>query len=122
MQQDSDYVISDGVAIFTLNNPPVNSLSAVQRATLHAQMLHASKRDDVKAIVLIGTGSAFCGGAEIKEFNTPAQAASPRMPELIEGCDGIDKYLVAAIDGFAFGAGLELALAFHYRVAWQEGA
>ncbi len=120
MQQDSDYVISDGVAILTLNNPPVNSLSAVQRATLHAQMLHASKRDDVKAIVLIGTGSAFCGGAEIKEFNTPAQAASPRMPELIEGCDGIDKYLVAAIDGFAFGAGLELALAFHYRVATPQ--
>ncbi|SOE70986.1 3-hydroxyacyl-CoA dehydrogenase [Burkholderia sp. D7] len=117
MQQDSDYVISDGVAILTLNNPPVNSLSAAQRATLRSQMLHASKRDDVKAIVLIGTGSAFCGGAEIKEFNTPAQAALPRMPELIEGCDGIDKLLIAAIDGFAFGAGLELALAFHYRVA-----
>jgi 3-hydroxyacyl-CoA dehydrogenase len=114
---DSDYAIVNDVAILTLNNPPVNSLSAAQRATLRAQMLHASKRDDVKAIVLIGSGSAFCGGAEIREFNTPAQAASPRMPELIEGCDEIDKLLIAAIDGFAFGAGLELALAFHYRVA-----
>src|SRR5260370_28759253 len=111
------YPVTNGVAILRLDNPPVNSLSHAQRSALRAQLLDASRRDDVAAIVLIGAGTAFCGGAEIREFNTPAQAAFPRMPELIEACDGIDKILVAAIEGFAYGAGLELALAFHYRVA-----
>jgi 3-hydroxyacyl-CoA dehydrogenase len=78
---------------------------------------HAAARSDVRAIVISGKGGVFCGGADVREFNTPAQRMSPIMPELIEGCDKIDKVLVAAIEGFAYGAGLELALALHYRVS-----
>lgn len=113
----SELYLIDGVAVLTLDNPPVNSLSGAERLRVHTQLREAARRDDVKAIVLIGLGRAFCGGAEISEFNTPAQRQSPTMPELIEGCDTIPKIMIAAIDGFAFGAGLELALAFHYRVA-----
>jgi 3-hydroxyacyl-CoA dehydrogenase len=120
VSQETRIQVANGVAVVTLDNPPVNSLSAAQRVRLREQLLSAAQRDDVQAIVVTGGAAAFCGGAEIREFNTPAQRTSPTMPELIEGCDTIDKILIAAIGGFAFGAGLELAMAFHYRIATPE--
>lgn len=117
MHPASDYPVQDGVAILSLDNPPVNSLSGAQRGRLGAMLNDAAQRSDVQAIVITGKGHIFCGGADVREFNTPAQKMSPIMPELIEGCDRIDKVVVAAIEGFAYGAGLELALALHYRVA-----
>jgi 3-hydroxyacyl-CoA dehydrogenase len=120
MHPASDYPTVDGVAILSLDNPPVNSLSGAQRGRLGAMLQHAAARSDVQAIVITGKDGIFCGGADVREFNTPAQRMSPIMPELIEGCDKIDKVLVAAIEGFAYGAGLELALALHYRVTTPE--
>jgi len=117
MDMESAYVVRDGVAVVSFDNPPVNSLSATQRKRLHEQIRHAAARKDIQAIIVTGGAGPFCGGAEIREFNTPAQKASPTMPELIEGLDGINKILIAAIGGFAYGAGLEFAMAMHYRVA-----
>jgi len=117
MDMESAYSVTEGIAVVTFQNPPVNSLSAVQRKSLQDQLRHAAARDDVSAIILTGGARPFCGGAEIREFNTAAQLSSPTMPELIEGCDTLGKPLIAAIGGFAFGAGLELALAMHYRIA-----
>ena len=108
------------VGVVTLNNPPVNALSpAVAQQILDAV---ESLRDDasVRAVVLIGGGRAFCGGADINEFGqitsgqVPA-AASP-IPRLLEAIEQFPKPVVCAIHGFAFGGGLELAMACHYRV------
>jgi 3-hydroxyacyl-CoA dehydrogenase len=117
MSTQFNYPVINGVAVISLESPPVNSLSGALRVHLDRQIRDAVSRSEVKAVILIGANNVFCGGAEIREFNTPAQRMQPTMPQLIEGLDGIDKILIAAIDGFALGAGLELVLACHYRVA-----
>src|SRR5882757_1112187 len=112
--------IDDGIAIITINNPPVNALSpGVPEGILEA--IEKIDRDDiVKAAVLIGGGRTFVAGADIKEFGKMTSGKGHRgagmLPMLlrIEDCR---KPVVMAIHGTAFGGGLELAMAGHYRVA-----
>jgi 3-hydroxyacyl-CoA dehydrogenase len=106
-----------GVAVLRLANPPVNSISAALRVALGQALAEADADPAVRAIVLAGDGGVFCGGAEVREFNTPAQRQSPTLPKLHRIQDGLRKPLVAAIEGFAFGGGLEVALACHWRLA-----
>ena len=114
------------VGVVTLNNPPVNALStAVAEQILDA--VETLRGDaSVRAVVLIGGGRAFCGGADINKFGqitsgqVPA-AASP-IPRLLEAVEQFPKPVVCAIHGFAFGGGLELAMACHYRVGGGDGA
>jgi 3-hydroxyacyl-CoA dehydrogenase len=117
MSEAAPYSVRDGIAVITMNNPPVNSMSAANRAHVGAALTGADADPAVKAVVLIGSDKAFSGGAEIREFNTEKARASPVLPELNDIQDGMKKPLVAAIGGFALGGGLELALGCHYRVA-----
>ena len=116
----AQYSVTDGVAVITMNNPPVNSMSAANRAVVGAGLQKAEADPAVKAVVLIGSEKAFSGGAEIREFNTDKARASPVLPELNDMQDALTKPLVAAIGGFALGGGLELALGCHYRVAMPK--
>ncbi|HEY8067479.1 MAG TPA: 3-hydroxyacyl-CoA dehydrogenase NAD-binding domain-containing protein [Burkholderiales bacterium] len=111
------YSVRDGIAVVTMNNPPVNSMSAANRVHVGGALTKADADPAVKAIVLIGSEKAFSGGAEIREFNTDKSRVRPVLPELNDIQDGLKKPLVAAIGGFALGGGLELALGCHYRVA-----
>jgi 3-hydroxyacyl-CoA dehydrogenase len=110
----------NGIAIITINNPPVNALSpGVPEGILEA-IENIDKDDSIDAAVLIGGGRTFIAGADIKEFGkmtsgTRARGAGMlRMLLRIEDCR---KPVVMAIHGTAFGGGLELAMAGHYRVA-----
>ena len=69
------------------------------------------------AIVLTGADGLFSGGADIREFGTPASTAEPTLRQLIELVETSAKPVVAAITGTCLGGGLELAMAAHYRVA-----
>jgi len=120
MSDAAPYSVRDGIAVITMNNPPVNSMSAANRVHVGGALQKADADPAVKAIVLIGSEKAFSGGAEIREFNTEKSRVSPVLPELNDIQDGLKKPLVAAIGGFALGGGLELALGCHYRVAMPK--
>src|SRR5918992_6098105 len=115
MSEPARYAVRDGVAVITLDNPPVNGLGNALRAAILQHLKKADADPAVKAVVIIGSGKAFSGGADIREFNAPR--LKPDLPEVNDQQDAMQKPLVAAIGGFALGGGLELALACHYRVA-----
>jgi 3-hydroxyacyl-CoA dehydrogenase len=117
MSDAAPYSIRDGIAVITLNNPPVNGLGSVLRPAIMDGIKKAGSDPAVKALVVIGTAKAFSGGADIREFNTPKMSVPPSLPEINEAQDAFGKPMVAAIGGFALGGGLELALGCHYRVA-----
>jgi 3-hydroxyacyl-CoA dehydrogenase len=109
------YAVRDGIAVLTLNNPPVNGLSNALRAALMDGFKKAEADPAVRAVVVTGSAKAFSGGADIREFNKPR--VKPDLPDVNDQQDAMTKPLVAAIGGFALGGGLELALACHYRIA-----
>ena len=112
-----DYTTHDGVAVITLNNPPVNGLGLSTRAGIVEGVERAQNDPAIKAIVLTGAGKAFSGGADITEFNTPKAAQEPTLATVIKVVEGSTKPVVAAIHSVAMGGGLELALGAHYRLA-----
>jgi 3-hydroxyacyl-CoA dehydrogenase len=114
------YELHGNVAVITLNNPPVNGLSHALRSRIVDGVDAAARDQKAQAIVLIGSDRAFSGGADIKEFNTPAAMAEPNLNTVIDAVEGSDKPVIAAIGGLALGGGLELALGAHFRIATAE--
>jgi 3-hydroxyacyl-CoA dehydrogenase len=112
-----NFEVISGIAVLTLDNPPVNSLGQELRAALAAGLDRANADTAVKAIVLIGSGSGFSGGADIREFGTPKALAHPNLRTLIGYVEDSVKPVIAAIGGVCMGGGLELALGCHFRVA-----
>ncbi len=108
------------IAIVSINNPPVNALSPGVAQGIAQAIAQAGKDDDVKAVVLIGSGRTFVAGADIKEFGKITSGTTQRgaglLPLLLQ-IEDVGKPVVVAIHGAAFGGGLELAMAGHYRVA-----
>jgi 3-hydroxyacyl-CoA dehydrogenase len=113
----AEYQVNGAVAVITLANPPVNGLGLSTRKGIVDGVNKAMSDPAVKAVVITGAGKAFSGGADIKEFNTPAAMAEPTLHTVIRAVENAEKPIVAAIHSVAMGGGLELALGCHYRVA-----
>src|SRR5262245_45071089 len=108
------------IAVITINNPPVNALSPGVPEGISAAIEQIGKDPSVKAAVLIGGGSTFVAGADIKEFiKITSGKAKPSLEfvPMLKRIEDCPKPVVMAIHGTAFGGGLELAMAGHYRVA-----
>jgi 3-hydroxyacyl-CoA dehydrogenase len=110
-----DYTVDDGVAVLTLNNPPVNALSHGVRLGLVKGVEKALEDESASAIVIYCEGNTFIAGADITEFASGPQ--DPQLDEVLLALENSSKPTVAAIHGTALGGGLETAMACHYRVA-----
>src|ERR1700759_2095496 len=108
--------IDAGIAVIRFDNPPVNSLGLELRQGIVAAIDRANADPAVEAIVLIGAGAGFSGGADIREFGTAKATTQPHLMTVISTVEGSAKPVIAAIGGVCMGGGLELALACHYRV------
>jgi enoyl-CoA hydratase len=115
------------VAVVTIDNPPMNALSAALLDELEAEIDGLDGDDDVRAIVLRGGGErAFVAGADIKEFpslreSPPSEGGSARGIQKVGArMDQARTPFVAAIQGFCLGGGLELAMACDIRVAAED--
>ncbi len=111
-----------GTAIAVMNNPPVNQLSRLLFDELMEILRITFESSEINALVLTGAGKNFIAGADIshlekyksrQEMLTGTQAVA----DLITSIESSAKPVIAAINGNAFGGGLELAMACHYRVA-----
>ena len=110
-----DYSVEEGVAVLTLNNPPVNALSQGVRQGLKEGVEKALADDSAKAIVIFCEGRTFIAGADISEFSSGPM--EPNFHAVLSTMDDSSKPIVAAIHGTALGGGLETALCCNYRVA-----
>lgn len=107
---------SGHVGVITINNPPVNALAKQVRLSI-AELIELAQGDHtIHALVICGAGRNFCGGADIREFNTPDRAVRPMTRHLMNLVEDSVKPVVAAIHGPTLGGGLELALGCHYRI------
>lgn len=104
-----------GIAVVTIDNPPVNTIDSGVRSGLNACLDKLRGRDDVRAVLLRCEGKTFCSGADIGEFQGPPKEAEYR--ELFNRIEELPWPVVCAVHGTVLGGGLELALACHYRVA-----
>jgi len=114
----------NGITTITINRP--KKLNALNRDTiqeLHDAFNAANTDDDTKVIILTGSGDkAFVAGADISEFadfnvEEGAKLAAKGQELLFDFVENLSTPVIAAVNGFALGGGLELAMACHFRVA-----
>ncbi|HEX5226763.1 MAG TPA: 3-hydroxyacyl-CoA dehydrogenase NAD-binding domain-containing protein [Bryobacteraceae bacterium] len=120
MDQLVNLSTQDGVAVITINNPPVNALSPGVPEGLVASLDAAEKDPAARAIVIIGGGRTFIAGADIKELELAAAgrgSGPPKFHDILKRIEDSRKPVVMAIHGTCLGGGNETAMAGHYRVA-----
>jgi len=116
--------VKDEVAILKLNNPPVNQLSEPFFREMADAIMEAFQDQEIKAVILTGTGKNFIAGADINQIKgvRDKDLLLSRLMEnnrFINAIEDGPKPVIAAVNGHCLGGGLEIAMASHYRIAAQ---
>jgi 3-hydroxyacyl-CoA dehydrogenase len=106
-----------GVMVITVDNPPINAGSIEVRQGLLDAINQLKSDDEIKSAVIIGAGTTFIAGSDIKEFSLPL--AEPHLPAVIAAIEDCQKPVVCALHGAALGGGFELALGCDARIALE---
>ncbi|WP_405744709.1 enoyl-CoA hydratase-related protein [Streptomyces sp. NBC_01525] len=119
-----NFEIADGVGTIRLDRPPMNALDIATQDRLRELAGEATRRDDVRAVVVRGSEKVFAAGADIKEMQRMDYAAmvvrSKALQEAFSAIARIPKPVVAAVTGYALGGGCELALCADFRIAAEN--
>jgi enoyl-CoA hydratase/carnithine racemase len=115
-------VDAKGVAEMVIDNPPMNALSTPVLNDIEEAVIRALNDDNVRVILFTGAGKAFIAGADIKEIGKLTNSSSGEEylkngQDIFNLIENADKPFIAAINGYALGGGMELALACHIRLA-----
>ncbi|PTQ70706.1 3-hydroxyacyl-CoA dehydrogenase NAD-binding domain-containing protein [Celeribacter persicus] len=106
------------IAVLTLDNPPVNAISADVRQSLVAMVAQCDADDTVRAVVLCCAGRTFISGADVREFGQ--EPVPPHLPDVVQCLEQAQKPWIAAIHGAALGGGFEIAMGCRFRVSDAE--
>ena len=125
---DSPLLISkkDAICVITVNRPEkLNALNAATLDALDAAFVDAEQDAHIRVIILTGAGpKAFVAGADISEMNTLSAAEgrdfSLRGTRMMRRVERLSKPVIAMVNGFALGGGLELAMCCHMRIASEN--
>ncbi|MEH0546964.1 enoyl-CoA hydratase-related protein [Streptomyces sp. B21-105] len=116
--------VAEGVGTIRLDRPPMNALDVATQDRLKELAEEATRRDDVRAVVLYGGEKVFAAGADIKEMqdmdHTAMVLRSRALQESFTAVARIPKPVVAAVTGYALGGGCELALCADFRIAGDD--
>ncbi|MFI2368902.1 enoyl-CoA hydratase/isomerase family protein [Streptomyces sp. NPDC018833] len=116
--------VSEGVGTIRLDRPPMNALDIAVQDRLRELAEEATRREDVRAVILYGGEKVFAAGADIKEMQVMDHMAmivrSRGLQESFTAVARIPKPVVAAVTGYALGGGCELALCADYRIAAEN--
>ena len=121
--------IEDSIAFITLNRPEVfNSFNREMALLMQDTLDQCDKDDNIRAIVITGSGKAFCAGQDLKEVTTPElnpgfrKILEEHYNPIVERIRNIEKPVIAAVNGVAAGAGANIALACDIVVASENAA
>ncbi|MGW4643515.1 enoyl-CoA hydratase-related protein [Sphaerisporangium sp. NPDC004334] len=122
------YAVEQGVATITLNRPDaMNALTVVMKAALLEALERARDEAEVRAVLLTGAGRGFCAGQDLREHAENLAAGAgldgtvrAHYNPIVLAITGMGKPVVAAVNGYAAGAGVSLALACDFRVAAEN--
>ena len=118
------YEKKDGVGIITLNYPErLNALSNQIRAEFRAIYDDSMNDDDVKVLIVTGSGKSFCAGADISGFKFDTPSIRKFIRDIISFLSMLEKHpkpVIAAVNGIAFGGGLELAISCDIIIASEK--
>jgi enoyl-CoA hydratase/carnithine racemase len=128
---DLTWSVQDGVGTLTLNRPARKNAFTWDMVDEWSAIVRAAARDDaVRVLVLTGAGGSFCSGVDLDSFSPPgAPPASPlrrredlvsRVHQVALAMDEFDKPSIAAVQGVAYGAGMDMALMCDFRIVAES--